>query len=60
MIGEIHASWNNAGDVYIISAEDSNPLPGQAQVIMQPKEARDLISQIQTAIMKAESKGETQ
>ena len=54
MIGEVKTDWNEAGDVYLIIRDDS-PLPGHAQAIMQPKEARDLIGQIETAIMKAEA-----
>ncbi len=56
MIGEVRADWNEAGDVYIIVNDKSSPLPGQAQAIMQPKEARDLIGQIEAAIMSAEVK----
>ena len=54
MKGEVKTDWNEAGDVYIIVRDESSPLPGHAQAIMQPKEARDLIGQIETAIMKAE------
>ena len=54
MTGKVRIDLNKAGDIYLVVEEPpDDPLSCRAQVRMRPKEARNVINQIEIAITKA-------